>query len=107
MNKQLNKTKKKPQNFGHMEGPAQHNLPTPTQQKTRGAGQTDSQLTSWWEGPPKTQKQPKTKDMHRANINHSQRSISLGDQTDCPTESHRYSTTEFYTINPGAQNRAT
>ena len=53
MNKQLNKTKKKPQNFGHMEGPAQHNLPTPTQQKTRGAGQSDPQTTSQWEGPTK------------------------------------------------------
>ena len=28
----------------------QHNLPTSAQQKTRGSGQTDPQLTSWWEG---------------------------------------------------------
>ena len=28
----------------------QHNLPTPAQQKTRGGGQTDTQITSWWEG---------------------------------------------------------
>ena len=41
------------------------------------------------------------KNIHRANINHSPRSISLGDQGDCTTESHRYSTTEVYTINPG------
>ena len=31
----------------------QHNLPTPAQQKTRGGGQTDPQITSWWEGPTK------------------------------------------------------
>ena len=45
--------------------------------------------------------------MHRANIKHSPRSVRLGDQGDCTTESHRYSTTELYTINPGGQNRAT
>ena len=28
----------------------QHNLPTAAQQNTRGGGQTDPQLTSWWEG---------------------------------------------------------
>ena len=28
----------------------QHNLPTPTQKKTRGGGQTDPQITNWWEG---------------------------------------------------------
>ena len=47
------------------------------------------------------QQEPKTKDTHRANINHSPRSLSSGDQGDCTTESHRYSTTEVYTINPG------
>ena len=31
----------------------QHNLPTRAQQKMRGRGQTDPQLTSWWEGPTK------------------------------------------------------
>ena len=55
----------------------------------------------------KTQKEPKTKDIHRANINHSPRSVRPGDQRDCTTESHRVSTTEVYTINPGGQNRAT
>ena len=86
----------------------QHNLPTPAQQKTRGGEQSDSQLTSWWDGctieRPKT---TKTKDIHRANINHSPRSVRSGDQRDCTTESHRYSATEVYTINPGAQNRST
>ena len=53
----------------------------------------------------KTQQQPKTKDIPIANINHSPRSVSLGDQRDCTTESHRYSTTEVYTVNPGGQNR--
>ena len=31
----------------------QHNLPTPAQQKTKGGGQTDTQITSWWERPTK------------------------------------------------------
>ena len=49
----------------------------------------------------KTQQQPKTKDIHRAKINHSPRSVRSGDQGDCTTKSHRYSTTEVHTINPG------
>ena len=53
-----------------------------------------------------TQQQAK-KTIHRANINHSPRSVSSGDQGDCTTESHRYSTTEVYTKNPGGQNRVT
>ena len=40
-------------------------------------------------------------------MNDSPRPVSSGDQGDCTTESHRYSTTEIYTINPGGQNRAT
>ena len=47
------------------------------------------------------------KDIHRANINYSPRSVSWGHQGDCPTESHRYSTREVYTINLGDLNRAT
>ena len=31
----------------------------------------------------KTQQQPKKKDIHRANINHSPRSVRWGDQRDC------------------------
>ena len=31
----------------------QHNLSTPAQQKIRGGGQTDAQITSWWEDPRK------------------------------------------------------
>ena len=31
----------------------------------------------------KTQQEPKTKDIHRANINHSPRSVRSGDQGDC------------------------
>ena len=86
----------------------QHNLPTHTQQKTRGGGQTDPQLTSWWERPTKESlnKNQKTK-TYRELINHSTRSVRSGDQGDCTTESHRYSTTEVYTINPGGQNRET
>ena len=55
----------------------------------------------------KTQQEQKNKDIHRANINHSPRLVRPGDQGDCTTESHRYSTTEVYTINPGGHNRAT
>ena len=51
----------------------------------------------------KTQKEPKIKDIHRANINHSPRSANLVDQGDYTTESHRYSTTEVYTINAGGE----
>ena len=54
-----------------------------------------------------TQHQPKTKDIHRVNIKHRPRSVSSGNQGDCNTESHRYSTTEVYIINSGSQNRAT
>ena len=42
----------------------QHNLPTPAQQKTRGGGQTDPQITSSWERHtkerPKKNQKPKT-----------------------------------------------
>ena len=31
----------------------------------------------------KTHQEPKTKDIHRANINHSRRSVRSGDQGDC------------------------
>ena len=86
----------------------QHNLPTPAQQKTRGEGQADPQITSWWEGPSKERpnNKPKTKDIHRVNINHSPRSVRSGDQGDCTTESHRSSTIEVHSINPGSQNRS-
>ena len=50
-----------------------------------------------------TQQQPKTKDIPRASINHSPRSASWGDHGDYTTESHRYSTTEVYTVNAGGQ----
>ena len=49
----------------------------------------------------KTQQQSKPKDIDRADINHSPRSVSSGDQGDTTTESHRYSTTEVHTIDPG------
>ena len=52
----------------------------------------------------KSQQEPKTKNIHRANTNCSPRSERSGDYI---TESHRYSTTEVHTINPRGQNRAT
>ena len=108
-NKQLNKRKRKASKPCTQKNELQHNLPTPAQQKTRGGGQTDPQKTSWWKRPTKESlnKNQKTKDIHRANINHSPRSVSSGEQGDCTTESHRYSTTEIYNINPGGVNRET
>ena len=47
----------------------------------------------------------KKKDIHRANINHSPKSVRSGDHRDCTTKSHRYSITEVYTKKPGDQNR--
>ena len=42
----------------------QHKLPTPAQQKTRGGGETDPWITSWWERPtkerPNNNQKPKT-----------------------------------------------
>ena len=55
------------------------------------------------EPPKKDQQQPKTKDIHRANINHSPRSVRSGDQGDCTNKSHRCSVTEVYTKNPGVR----
>ena len=43
----------------------------------------------------KTQKEPKIKDIHRANINHSPRSVRSGVQGDCTNESHRYLSQKF------------
>ena len=54
----------------------------------------------------KTQQQSKPKDIHRANINDSPRPRSARDQGNCTTESHRSSTIEVHTINPGSQNRS-
>ena len=39
-------------------------------------------------------------------MNDSPRPVSSGDQGYCTTESHRYSTIEVHTINPGSQNRS-
>ena len=63
-NKQQNKSKRKASKILHIrKNELQHNLPTPAQQKTRGGGQTDPQITNWWEGPMKERpnKNQKTK----------------------------------------------
>ena len=63
-NKQLNKSKRKASKPWYAwKNQLQHNLPTPAQQKTRGGGQTDPQITSWWERPTKERpnKNQKTK----------------------------------------------
>ena len=64
-NKQLNKRKKKSLTTLYTwKNQLQHNLPTPAQQKTRGGGQTDPQITSWWERhtkeKPNNNQKPKT-----------------------------------------------
>ena len=65
-NKQLNKSKRKaskPCKHGR-KNQLQYNLPTPAQQETRRGGQTDPQITSWWERPtkerPNKNQKPKT-----------------------------------------------
>ena len=102
-----NKTRarEKPQNLVHMEEPAPTQPAHTYTKKTRCGGQTDPKI----EGrnhQRNIQQQPKTKDIHRANINHSPRSVRSGDQGDCTTESHRSSTIEVHNINPGSQNRS-
>ena len=61
-NKQLNKSKRKASK--PWKNQLQHNLPTPAQQKTRGGGETDPWITSWWERPtkerPNNNQKPKT-----------------------------------------------
>ena len=49
----------------------------------------------------KIQQEPKTKDIHRANINHRPRSVRSGDQGDCTTKVHRYSITEVHNKTQG------
>ena len=99
------RAREKPHKLVHTEEPAPTQPAHSCTTETRGGGQIDPQITSWWERPSKkkTQQEPKIKDIHRANINHSPRSVSSGDQGDCTTESHRYSTTEVYTINAGGE----
>ena len=82
--------------------------PQTTQQKTRGGGQTKPQLTSYWEGPTKERPNKKQNTTHAQSQHKPQPKISkLRNQEDCITESHRNSTTEVYTMNPGNQSRAT
>ena len=64
-NKQLNKSKRKIlKTLFTQKNQLRQNLPTPAQQKTRRGGQTDPQITPWWEGPtkerPNNNQKPKT-----------------------------------------------
>ena len=84
-NKQLNKRKTKPQNNVHMEEqPATQPAHTCTTEDKRWGKDrpSDNQLLGKTHQR-KTQQEPKTKDIHRANINHSPRSVRSGDQGDC------------------------
>ena len=106
-----NKTRarEKPQNLVHMEEPAPTQLAHTCTRENKRWGidrPSDNKLVGRTHQR-KTQQQPKPKDIHRANISDSSRSVSSEDQGDCTTESHRYSTTEVYTVNTGGQNRAT
>ena len=70
-NKQQNKSKRKASKPSTWKNHLQQNLPTPAQQKTRGGGQTDPQINSWWNDPPKkdatrTKKQGHTQRQHKA-----------------------------------------
>ena len=86
----------------------QHNLPTPAQQKTRGGGQTDPQITSWWERPtierPNKNQKPKT---YTEPTETKPKISKIGRSRRLYTKSHRYSTKEDYAKNSGGQNRAT
>ena len=101
--------REKPQNLIHTEEPA----------SAQPVHTCTTEYKMWWmelssvnqlEGRThqrKNQQQPNHKEINRANINHSPKSVRSGDQGDYTTESHRYSATEIYTKNPGGQNRAT
>ena len=53
-NKQLNKSKKKSLKTVYTwKKQLQNNMAISAQQKTRGGGQSDPQITSWWERPTK------------------------------------------------------
>ena len=54
----------------------QHNLSTPAQQKTRGGGQTDPQITSWWERPTKERSNKKKNQRHTQSQHKTQPKIS-------------------------------
>ena len=108
--KQLNKSKRqssKPCSHGRTSFnttcPHQHNW---IQEVVDGV--TLSEPTGGKDPPKKDQQQSKPKDIQRAIINNSSRPVSSGsgDQEDCTTESHRFSTIEVHTINPGRQNRS-
>ena len=103
------RTREKPQNLVHTEeqAPTQPAHTCTTEDKRWGTDwPSDNQLVGKTHQR-KTQQEPKTKDMHRANRNCSPRSVRSGNQGDCTTKFHRYSTIEVYTTNPGVQNRAT
>ena len=83
-NKQLNKSKRKaskPCKHGRTSSnatcPHRHN-----RRQEVGDRPTNNQLVGKTHQR-KTQQQPKTKDIHRAKINHSPRSVRSGDQGDC------------------------
>ena len=84
-NKQVNKTREKPQNLVHREEPAptQPAHTCTTEDKRWGTDwSSDNQLVGKTHQR-KSQQEPKTKDIHRANINRSPRSVTSGDQGDC------------------------
>ena len=79
------RTREKPQNLVHTEEPAptQPAHTCTTEKKMWGTDwPSDNQLVGKTHQR-KTQQEPKTKDIHRAIINHSPRSVRSGDQGDC------------------------
>ena len=101
--------REKPQNLVQQKNQFQQNLSTPAQQNTTHGRQSDLQLTSWRERPTKerSNNNPDPKISREPTQMTAQDQHVPGDQGNCTTESHRVSTTEVYTINPGGQNRAT
>ena len=107
-NKQLNKSKRKasiPCTYGMSSNTTCPHLHNRTQEvgDRLTIGKTAAATDPPKKDPTRTKKQRNTQNQHKPHP----KSLSSADQRDCTTESHRYSTTEVQTINPGGQNRAT
>ena len=95
------RAREKPENLVYMEEPAptQPAHTCTTENKRWGTDWPSVNQLVWKTHHIKSQQEPKTNDIHRANIKHSSRSVRSGDQGDYSTESQRYSTTKVHTKN--------
>ena len=82
-NKQLNESKRKAsKTYTHQRTSSNTNCPHLLNKRWGTDWPSDSQLVGKTHQR-KSQQEPKTKDIHRANINYSPRSVRSGDQGDC------------------------